>query len=1101
MNVADWLRQEGLERYIEAFENNDIDARTLNLLTDTDLVEIGVKSVGHRRKLIEAIAALRASSEASTPPPPPATALEDARASSAQSIAEHRQLTVLYCEMVEPTHSGARLDPEERRELIQRFHKTCTGVVVEYDGHVANFYGDCMLAYFGWPRAHEDDAERAVLAGLVLASRHHASRGGAKVSARVGVATGAVVVGDLIHDGPAREQSAVGLAPNLAARLLGLATSEQVVIDELTRQLLAPSFALQPLGSHTLKGVSGPVAAYAVSGDRPADTRFDAHKGQQVTQMVGREQELALLLERWAQASGGEGQAVLLVGEAGIGKSRVTRALMDACAAQDHGQVRWQCSPYHMGSALWPVVQRLGRAAELDTEDSNDAALDKLEAAIGRDNSEAAALYATLLGLNGTQRYGPLELTPLMLRERTLELLAEQLFDLAEERPLLLVVEDAHWIDPSTLELIGRCLERVDSARMLILITSRPDNQPSLGAHPNVTRLSLNRLSRASVEAIVSRLGGNALHAQTLATIVAQTDGVPLFVEELTKAVLETGEAAIPASLHGSLMARLDRIPEVKEVAQIAACIGREFDQALLQAVAERPEAVGEALDKLVAAELIFRRGDRANPKFTFKHALVQEAARESLLRNRRQQLHERILGVLETERADTPPEILAHHAERARLADKAIAYWQQAGEAALAKSAYAEAASYLDSAVELIAVQTDGVDRRTRELDLQLRIGQAHIAGQGFAADATKKAYTRADELLDSDPARASRGLEVHYGLWAWYAMRGHLGAALLRANHALAAAKVEGRDEPQLFAHRIAATSHLMMGRLDKAREHLDQAMSLHDPAKAGHLVAQFGVDPRVGVHCFLAWTLCIQGFADQGKQVLQRARDIAATLSQVTAKTQLYLTGALCNACVGDVAGARNDARALADLAGTFRLASYGGYANSLLGWVAMESGQTAEAIVDYERGLAQLSAVGARLYSVFFQGGLATALTACGRHEQALRTIDAAIRESDEIAQGWCDAELWRIRGEVLLGAPKRDHAEAFRCFERALTIARTRGTRLWELRAAVSLARLWDQQGERASARDLLTPVYEWFTEGFETRDLVDARTLLNELTV
>jgi len=1087
-----------MERYIAAFEENDVDARTLRLLTETDLADIGVKSVGHRRKLAEAIAALGASSVPSSLQAS-ADGLEEVQAPPAQEIAERRQLTVLYCEMVDPAAAGSRPDSEDRREVIQRFHKTCTELVLDYDGHVANFYGDCMLAYFGWPRAHEDDAERAVRAGLALARQCHASRTGATVGARVGVATGSVVVGDLIHEGPAREQSAVGLAPNLAARLLGLAEPEQVVIDKLTRQLLAPSFALQPLGSHTLKGVGGPVAAYAVVGERPTDTRFDAHRGHEVTPMVGREQELALLLERWAQASGGEGQAVLLVGEAGIGKSRVTRALLDACAAQPHRPVRWQCSPYHAGSALWPVIQRLGRTAELSAEDSNDAALDKLEALMGPDNSEATALYATLLGLDGTQRYGPMELPPQMLRERTLELLTEQLFGLAEQRPLLLVIEDAHWIDPTTLELIGRCLERIDSAPMLILITSRPDNQPSLAAHPSVTRLSLNRLSRASVEAIVAQLGGEDLQAQTLAAIVAQTDGVPLFVEELTKAVLETGETAIPASLHGSLMARLDRIPEVKEVAQIAACIGREFDQALLQAVAERPEAVSEALDKLVAAELVFRRGDRANPRFTFKHALVQEAARESLLRNKRQHLHARILDVLEC--AGTPPEILAYHAKRARQADRAIGYWRQAGDAALAKSAYAEAAGYLESAVELIGVQLDGIDRRTPEFELQLRLGQAHIAGRGFAAEATKRAYTRADELLDNDPVRASRGLEVHYGLWAWCVMRGHLGGALLRANQALAAAKIEGPDEARLFAHRIAATSHLVMGRLDKAREHLDRAMSLLDPARPGDLVELFGVDPRVGVHCFLAWTLCIQGFADQGKKALERAHDIGANLPQVTARTQLHLTSALCNACVRDVAAARRDARALGDLAGTFRLAAYGGYANSLLGWVGMESGQAAEAVANYERGLAQLSAVGTRLYSVFFRGALATALAACGRHEQALRAIDDAIRESDEIAQGWCDAELWRVRGDVVLSAPKRDHAEALRCFERALTIARTRGAKLWELRATVSLARLWDQRGERASALDLLAPVYEWFTEGFETADLVDARTLLNELAV
>ena len=581
MNVAAWLRELGLERYVQAFEDHDVDAQTLRLLTEADLAEIGVVSVGHRRKLAGAIAAL--AGEALAPPDVAPPRVE----------AEQRQLSVLYCQMAgSAASSGPRLDPEERRRMIQSFHKTCTRVVVDYDGHVANFYGDCVLAYFGWPRAHEDDAERAVRAGLALVRQIQAEDAGGALNARVGIATGSVVVGDLIREGPAQEQSAVGLAPNLAARVLGLAGPGQVVIDELTQRLLAPSFAVQPLGRHALKGIAQPVAAFAVSDERAVDSSFDARRGPDLAPMIGRDQELALLTERWAQAQGGEGQAVLLVGEASIGKSRITRALLDACAAQPLWRIHWQCSPYHTGSALWPVIQRLGRTAGLEVQDSAEAALDKLEALVG-ENKEATALYATLLGLDGTQRYGPLEMTPQMLRERTMELLVEQLIERAEQRALLLVVEDAHWIDPTTLELIERCLERIASTRVLMLITSRPDNQPSLGAHPSVTRLSLNRLSRASVQAIVARLGGESLQAQTRAAIVAQTDGVPLFVEELTKAVLETGEAAIPASLHGSLMARLDRIPEVKEVAQIAACIGREFDQALVQAVAERPRRWG----------------------------------------------------------------------------------------------------------------------------------------------------------------------------------------------------------------------------------------------------------------------------------------------------------------------------------------------------------------------------------------------------------------------------------------------------------------------------------------------------------------------------
>lgn len=1083
MSISAWLQELGLERYIEAFETHDIDTRTLPLLTESDLAEIGVKSVGHRRKLAAAIAALGASS-----------------AALGEATAEHRQLTVLYCDM---TAAAARPAPsaEDMREVIQAFHKTCTRVVTEFDGHVANFYGDCLLAYFGWPRAHEDDPERAVRAGLALMRQIAAlATSGPSLSSRVGIATGDVVVGDLIREGPAQAQSAVGLTPNLGARLLTLAASGQVVVDELTRQLLPSTFLLRSLGRHVLKGIREPVTAYAVGGEQLVDSRFDARQGEKLAPMIGREQELSLLLERWVQARGGEGQAVLLVGEAGIGKSRLTRALLDACARGPHVTVRWQCSPYHAGSALWPVIQRLGRASGVGADDSNDVSLDKLEALVGPDGAEAAALYATLLGLNGTQRYGPLELTPQMLRERTLELLLEQLFDMADERALLLVVEDAHWIDPSTRELIERCLERIASARMLILITSRPDNQPQLGAHPSVARLSLNRLSRASVQAIVAQLGGAGLNPQTLATIAAQADGVPLFAEELTKAVLETGEAAIPASLHGSLMARLDRIPEVKEVAQIAACIGREFDRALVQAVAERPEAVGAALDKLAAAELVFRRGDSANPRFIFKHALVQEAAYESLLRGRRQSLHARLLELLEATRHETPPDILAHHAERAGRVDPAVGYWRHAGDAALAKSAYHEAIAYLDNAVGLIQAQGDAVDRRGPELELQLALGQARIAAHGHAAEATRKAFTRARELLESKAGGSEHGvqLQVQYGLWVWHMNRAEFRESLRLAADAFAAAPANSDDEARLCVLRLIATSHMYLGEFARAQGYFEQAMPLLDTTARSEPMALTVIDPEVATLCCFAIVLCIQGCAEQGGVLMARAQSLGPGLPQASVKAHLHMFCALQAACMRDTAAMRHHVASLAALADRHRLTMHSGYADVLQSWLTTTA-PNEDAIAVCKRGLGKLEAAGSRIYAPFFLAHLATLLAASGHQDEAIRTIDEALAECEDTAQGWCEAELWRVRGEILLRERERDGAQAVGCFERALRVARGRNARLWELRAAVSLARLRAERGEHAKALSLLGPAYDSFTEGFDTVDLVEARTLLGSL--
>ena len=1080
MDVAAWLRELELEQYAQAFADHDVDAQTLRMLTESDLAAIGVASVGHRRRLAEAIASLAASPSRSLAAHA-ATALD----------AEHRQLSVLYCDMVSSTALSERLDPEEYRDVIRSFHDRCVRTVVEYDGWVANFVGDCVLAYFGWPRAHEDDAERAVRTGRALLQ----AIAGSGVAARVGIATGSVVVGDLIRHGPAQEQSAVGLPPNLGARLLTLAEPGQMVIDEQTKQLLPVSFTLHPLGLHALKGIDAPVAAYAVGDEQRAGSRFDARSGPDLAPMVGRERELSLLLERWSLARDGEGQAVLLVGEGGIGKSRLARALLDASAGQPHWTVGWQCSPHHTSSALWPVIQRLSHAAGLGAQEPTEQALDKLEALTGQ-NSQAPALYAMLLGLNGSQRYGPMEMTPQMLRERTLEVMVQQLLEMAEQRPVLLMVEDAHWVDPTTLELIERVLEHIDGARVLLLITSRPDQQPKLAAHPSVTRLSLSRLSRTSVETIVTRLGGASLNAQTLAAIVARTDGVPLFVEELTKAVLETGEAAIPASLHGSLMTRLDNLPEVKEVAQIAACIGREFDQALLQAVVGRPEAVAAAIDRLAEAELVFRRGERTNPRFTFKHALVQEAAHESMLRGKRQRVHARILEVLEVERHDTPPEILAHHAELAHEADKALAYWQQAGDAALAKSAYVEAAGYFGNAIAVLARQQETPQLQSRELTLQLRRSQALAATQGNGSEATKRAFMRANQLLETAPHAASLDLHARMGLCACYNNRGELENALPMGMQALESAQADGNPESLLRAHRMVATTHFYMGNFAAARRHLELSLDLVPSAKPRELTVRFGMDPVAATYGYLAAILFIQGYAEQSEALVARVHSIGSPSLHVLDRAGASLISCTLRA---DGLGGRGalvaQVEEFVELATKHRLAMHGGYADVLLGCIAP---RPADAIVAFERGLAKLAAAGTHSRVPFFMGRFAMALAAEGRQDDALSAIDRALDECEKTAQHWPEAELWRMRAGAALSEPRCDRAEAARCLERALALARARSARLYELRAAVGLARLWADQGQTTLALALLAPIYDDFTEGFDTTDLVEARALLNE---
>ncbi len=554
----------------------------------------------------------------------------------------------MFADLVGSTTLSGRLDPEEMRDVLRAYQDAVSGAVARFEGHVAKLMGDGVLAYFGWPRAHEDAVERAVRAGLgiVEAVPRLATPAGNPLAARVGIATGLVVVGDLAGEGASREEAVVGETPNLAARLQEAAAPGTVVVADGSRRLLGDMFELRGLGPLPLKGFEHPVPCFAIAGERRAESRFEARRSDRVAPMVGREQELGLVLERWHQALAGEGQAVLLVGEAGIGKSRLVRAVLDAVDGEGQVALRYQCSPYHTGTPLWPVAQQLRLAAGLEPADTEATRLDKLEALLrqGEESGEIGGmvpLVAALLGIDTGDRYPASDLTSQQRRARTLAGLVRQLLGLARRRgPVLMVLEDAHWADPTTLELVGLALDRVAGARVLVLLTSRPDGQPALGGHPRVTRLALNRLGRGPTEAIVSRLAGDgSLPPEVLSEIAARTDGVPLFVEELTRAVLEagttvTGAAAVPASLHASLMARLDRVPEVKEVAQVAACIGREFAYPLLAAISPVPEAeLRAALGRLIAAELVFARGEPPEASYTFKHALVRDAAHESLLR------------------------------------------------------------------------------------------------------------------------------------------------------------------------------------------------------------------------------------------------------------------------------------------------------------------------------------------------------------------------------------------------------------------------------------------------------------------------------------
>ena len=776
----------------------------------------------------------------------PAAAPAEAASPSTPS-AERRQLTVMFADLAGSTALSTCLDPEDMRRVLHTYQNTVTGEIVRVGGHVAKLMGDGVLAYFGWPLAHEDDAERAVQAGLaiVVAVSRLSTPAGEPLAARVGIATGLVVVGDLVGEGAAREEAVIGETPNLAARLQETASPGAVVIADGTRRLLGELFELRELGPTWLKGFAQPVGRFQVLREHPAGSRFEARQSGRALPMVGRDQELALVLERWRQAVAGEGQAVLLVGEAGIGKSRLIQAALDTVAEGENIALRYQCSPHHTGTAMWPVIQQLGFAADFKPMDPETTKIDKLEALLRQgveDISEAVPLIAVLLGIDANGRYPAQDLTPHQQRARTLAVLVEQLLGLARRRPVLMVVEDAHWIDPTTLELLGQALDQIVGARVLMLLTSRPDNQPSLGGHPHVTRLTLNRLGRSPTEAMVARLtGGISLPPEVLEEIAARTDGVPLFVEELTKAVLEAGTAgsgaAVPISLHASLMARLDRVPGVKEVAQVAACIGREFAYPLLAEVSSLPEPeLRGALDRLAAAELVFRRGMPPEASYTFKHALVRDAAHESLLKTYRQELHARIVQALEEcfpETVDTQPELLAQHCVEAGRTERAVDYWQRAGQQALARSAMAEAVAHLTRGLEVLKGLPHGRERQQRELGLQLALGRASIAAKGFAAPETGRAYARARELC-SDLGDVSEIFPVLYGHSVFHFQRGELAKSHEVARELLRLAEERGDTAAQVTGLRMVGHALYQLGELVESRGHLEAALALYDPVR---------------------------------------------------------------------------------------------------------------------------------------------------------------------------------------------------------------------------------------------------------------------------
>ena len=1039
-DVEQWLERLDLGQYAAVFRENDIDLDLVSELTEDDLRELGL-SLGHRRKLLKAIAALSDGSD-----PAPSAAAEGQAATrqdrSPISDAERRQLTVMFCDLVGSTAMSEALDPEDLRAVIGAYQEACAGVIARYEGFIARYMGDGLLVYFGYPVAHEDDAERAVRVGLdVLAAVPELKvQTGLDLQIRIGVATGLVVAGDIIGEGASEERAVLGETPNLAARLQSLAEPDTIVISAETRQLTTEVFTYEDLGEHDLKGFSEPVQAWRVSGEQRTESRFEAVRGGRLTPLVGRDNELALLLDRWESAKHGEGQVVLLSGEAGIGKSRITQALRDGMADEEHVRVRYQCSPFHTNSALYPVINQLQFAAGIDAADSGEQKLDKLETVLGQasDDSESVApIFASLLSIPVGDRYGPLELSSEQLKQKTLTALVEQLAAHAAGAPVLLIVEDAHWMDPTTLELMNLALQRVAELRVLGVMTFRPEFTPPWAGHAHVTSLSLNRLARnQGMEIIRDLTGGKNLPDEVMEQILQKTDGVPLFVEELTKTVLESGllsesaseykmegtlpPLAVPSTLQDSLMARLDRMAPVREVAQIAAAIGREFSLDLLAAVAERGEDdIAVALDQLVASELVFRRGTPPHQTFSFKHALVQDAAYASLLISRRKQLHARIAEEMAErlpEIASTQPELLAYHLTVADLTEAAIDRWQQAATLATQRSASPEAVAHLERALELITTLPESEARDRQELSLLIGCTPPLVAAKGYMAKELAQATERA-LVLSEKLGEAKQIMPVLYGQWAFQLVAGSRARCIELAEAILRPGERSGDVDTRMIGHRLLGTALVTAGAFATARENLESCLVLYDQDRHGPLAIQLGQDFRVGGLNFLTQALWCLGFPAEAAAQAREGIEFARSLSHPnTLAYALHNGGIVISALKDDADELEAHAQEMISIATEHGLQMWQGVGMLWTAWVKMMRGDLEsgiEALVQSHDALY----VRARLHYVmpWSFSNLAVGHTEMGQFDAAATAIAEAKAIMERSGERWLESETHRRRG--------------------------------------------------------------------------------------
>ena len=1119
MDVAAWLSNLGLERHKQAFEDNAIDFALLPRLTAEDLRDIGITAVGDRRRLLEAIATLQEKSRGrgAKPEPPIASA-------SRPRDAERRQLTVMFVDLVGSTSLAGRLDPEDMRELLAAYQGCCAEVVGRFEGYVAKLMGDGVLVYFGWPAAHEDDAERAVLAGLdvvaaVAALKPH---GDLKLAARAGISTGNVVVGDLIGAGAAQEQAVVGETPNLAARIQSLAEAGTVVIGPSTRKLLGAGFKCEDLGERMLAGVKEPIRLWHVLRPSQQASRFDALRGEALVPLVGREEEVAMLARRWDLAKQGKGQVVGLLGEPGIGKSRLLRVLEDQIAGEAHTRLVYQCSPIQMGRAFHPIIGQIEHAGRITAQDSADQKAEKLRGLIERAiraAPEDLAIFAALLSLPGGEGFPELEPDPKQRKARILAAFLRQFEGLAAQRPVLCIFEDVHWSDPSTMEFLQQLVEWIPTCPVLLLVTCRPEFISPWTGLAHCTLISLSRMSTSETTELVTRVvGGRQLPDEVVRQILLKTNGIPLFVEELTRAVIESGilkptdggyiltetlpAFAVPATLHDSLMARLDRLSGAREVAQLAAAIGHSPDYRLLSAVAHCDEAtLGQSLTQLEEAGLLARRGTPPDSSYSFKHALIQEAAYRSMLRATRQDYHRRIAAALEQRSpglARTDAALLAHHYAEGGMMEPAIRCFRQAGETAVGASAYAEAVGNFARGLALLEQLPESPERAREEIAIRLALGGVQIPNLARGLAEVERTYLRVLALCEPFGAPKDRFAAL-WGLWYYNYKQGNIYRSRDYGDQLLPHARKLGDPSLLLEAHHVRWATMSAIGELRMALAHTEEGLTRYDHKEQHRLTFVYGGhDPGACARNINAALLCVLGYPEQAQRQSQAALALAQELAHPNTLALGYFFALLVALFVRDLTKVEQLASDLDEFARSDNAPQgYSADAESFRGWLLAERGSV-------EHGLALMR----RSHKTwqgwdpwsFPQGAcMATMLGKAGLAGEGLQLVDEGLHAAERGGAHWYDAELYRVRADLRRAMDADGWIEVQKDLEKSIETARAQHARCFELRAATDLARLWAERGQRQKAHDLLAPILGWFTEGLDTPDLMAARVCLSAI--